>query len=154
MAKAKAKTTKASEGITVTRIPGTRSIGIQVRRKDALVRKVQAGFGFAHLVSLEKHSGLTRERIAEFAAIPKRTLARRQQEGQLNPDESDRLLRAARIFEMVVDLFEGDLDEARRWLLTPNPALGGDSPLAFTSTDVGAREVENLIGRLEHGVFA
>ncbi len=86
--------------------------------------------------------------------LSQRTLARRQREGQLNPEESDRLLRASRIFEMAVDLFEGDKDEARRWLLTGNPALAGTSPLEFTSTEAGAREVEHLIGRLQHGVFS
>jgi uncharacterized protein (DUF2384 family) len=39
------------------------------------------------------------------------------------------------------------------WLRSPNRALGGESPLALSKTEVGAREVENLIGRLEHGVF-
>ena len=121
---------------------------------DTLVSRLQDGFVFTHLLMLEKYSGLTRERIAEFVAIPKRTLARRHQQGQLSPAESDRLLRASRVFEMVVDLFEGDVDQARQWLLTPNPGLGGASPLKFASTDVGAREVENLIGRMEHGVLA
>lgn len=153
MTKVRRKTVDKSKRTTVARIPGTRILGVNVRRKERLVEKVQAGFGFAQLVSLEAHSGLTRERISEFVAIPKRTLARRQASGRLTSEESDRLLRASRVFEMAVDLFEGDLDEARQWLLTPNPALGGHTPLVFTSTEVGAREVENLIGRLEHGVF-
>ncbi len=143
-----------SRGAVVSGIPGTKLLGIQVRRQSDLVEKVKAGFRFEQLVQLEQQSGLTRERIGRFAAIPQRTLARRQREGQLNPEESDRLLRASRIFEMAVDLFEGDKDEARGWLLTSNPALAGTSPLEFTSTEVGAREVENLIGRLQHGVFS
>lgn len=142
-----------SRKTVVPGIPGTKLLGIKVRRQSELVGKVKDGFRFEHLLQLEKQSGLTRERIAQFAAIPPRTLARRQRQGQLSPEESDRLLRSARIFEMVIDLFEGDGDEARRWLLAPSAALGGASPLEFTSTEVGAREVENLIGRLEHGVF-
>lgn len=137
----------------VPAIPGTKLLGISVRGQGELVEKVKAGFRFEHLLQLEKQSGLTRERISQFAAIPPRTLARRQRKGQLSPEESDRLLRSARIFEMAADLFEGDADAARRWLLAPSAALGGASPLEFTSTEVGAREVENLIGRLEHGVF-
>lgn len=141
------------ERAVVPTIPGTKFLGLKVRRQSDLVGKVKAGFRVEHLAQLEKHSGLTRERIAQFAAISPRTLARRQREGQLSSEESDRLLRASRIFELVVNLFEGDKDEAKRWLLDPNPALGGASPLEFTSTEVGAREVENLVGRLEHGVF-
>lgn len=145
---------QASPSPMVARIGGTRTLGIQIRRTDALVRKVQTGFPFTYLLRLEKRIGLARGQMAGFVAISKRTLARRQQQGQLSADESDRLLRIARLFELTVDLFEGDPDQARTWLLEANPALGDASPLDFASTDLGAREVEHLIGRLEHGVFA
>ena len=55
--------------------------------------------------------------------------------------------------DMAVALFEGDIAAARKWLQMPQRGLGGETPLDFASTEVGAREVENLIGRLEHGVF-
>ena len=58
----------------------------------------------------------------------------------------------ASLFEQAVDLFEGDAAAARRWLAAPNRALGGESPLSFAETEPGVREVERLIGRLEHGV--
>ncbi len=143
-------------GGKVTAVPaiaGTRLLGIQSRRASELVGQVQAGFPFSYLVHLEQQSGLPRQRLAQFAAIPPRTLARRQRAGQLAPEESDRLLRFARIFESLLELFEGDQDHAKRWLLASSLALGGTSPLEFMSTEVGAREVEQLIGRLEHGVF-
>jgi putative toxin-antitoxin system antitoxin component (TIGR02293 family) len=55
---------------------------------------------------------------------------------------------------MALDLFEGDAGAARSWFSAPAPALANRTPLEVSSTDVGAREVENLIGRLEHGVFS
>ena len=84
-------------------------------------------------------------------ATPRRTLSRRR--GRLRPDESDRLFRACRVFEMASALFEGDVSAARDWLQAAQPGLSGTIPLEIISTDVGAREVEDLIGRLEHGVF-
>jgi uncharacterized protein (DUF2384 family) len=51
-----------------------------------------------------------------------------------------------------MELFEGDGDAARSWLTARQPALGGMAPLEFAGTDVGAGEVESLIGRLEHGI--
>ncbi len=74
--------------------------------------------------------------------------------GRLAPDESERLLRVSMLFEKAVDLFDGDVAEATRWLRSPQRGLGGPSPLEFARTEVGAREVENLIGRLEHGVIS
>lgn len=135
------------------RRPGPRSLGISTGETIRIVRQVRAGFPFSRLLRFEKVTGLPREEIARFAAIPQRTLTRRQSEGRLNPEESDRLLRASRIFDLAVDLFEGDVIAARRWLRTPQRGLGGEVPQEFASTEVGAREVEDLIGRLQHGVF-
>ena len=44
-------------------------------------------------------------------------------------------------------------EAARRWLLTPQRALVGAIPLEIAKTEVGAREGEQIIGRLEQGVF-
>ncbi len=49
---------------------------------------------------------------------------------------------------------EGDEDAALRWLKTPLPILGGESPLAHARTEAGGREVELLMGRIEHGVYS
>ena len=82
----------------------------------------------------------------------RRTLARRKEAGRLEPDESDRLMRASRVIARAIELFEGDREAARTWLTTHLRALGDHTPLEFAKTDVGAIEVENLIGRLEHGI--
>jgi putative toxin-antitoxin system antitoxin component (TIGR02293 family) len=131
-----------------------RTLGLGTDDAVRVVRQVQKGFPYSRLARLQKATGMPWEKIARFVAIPQRTLTRRQHEGRLHGDESDRVLRASRIFEMAVELFEGDVEAATQWLQTPQPGLGGEVPLEFASTDVGAREVENLITRLEHGVFA
>ena len=119
-----------------------------------LVRIVNAGVSFADVERLSEGSGLTLETIAQSIAVPRRTLGQRKQQGRLKPDESDRLVRLARLWSAAVDLHEGDIDAARHWLTTPKRAFSGDTPLTYARTEVGAREVENLIGRLEHGVFS
>jgi putative toxin-antitoxin system antitoxin component (TIGR02293 family) len=128
-------------------------MGIDTHDALHIARMVRKGFPFRRLANFQKATDLSWERIASFVAIPQRTLTRRQSQGRLQPEESDRVWRASAIFDMAVGLFEGDAGQASRWLQTPQPALGGEIPLEFASTHVGAREVENLIGRLEHGVF-
>lgn len=118
-----------------------------------LIHQVRAGFPYSRLERLQRATALPWEKIARFVAIPQRTLTRRQSQGKLHPDESDRVLRAATIFDLALQLFEGEAAEARQWLLASQPALGGEVPLDLASTDVGAREVEKLITRLQHGVF-
>jgi putative toxin-antitoxin system antitoxin component (TIGR02293 family) len=113
---------------------------------------VAAGLPYATVTTLQTALGLTLAELADLVMIQLRTLTRRRDAGRLEADESDRVLRAARIFARASGLFAGDEEKARTWLRTGNRALGGETPLAFARTEVGAREVEAVIGRLEHGV--
>ena len=70
------------------------------------------------------------------------------------PAESDRLARVARLEAMAGELMNGDGAAARRWLQEPHALFEGTSPLERASTEVGGREVVELIGRLRHGVFS
>jgi len=119
-----------------------------------LIREVMRGFSYRSLITFESNSGLSLQTLADIIGIPERTLARRKASGRLAPEESERLLRLSSIFEKAVELFEGDVSGAVNWLTTPKRALEGQTPLQYARTEVGAREVENLIGRLEHGVFS
>jgi putative toxin-antitoxin system antitoxin component (TIGR02293 family) len=134
-------------------IPG-RTLGLRAENPGELIRQVERGFSFNALRSMESHSGISVARIAAIIGIPERTLARRKTEGRLSSDESERLLRISRIFENAVDLFEGDRTNALKWLTTPKKAFENQTPLEYSRTELGAREVENLMGRLEHGVFS
>ena len=58
------------------------------------------------------------------------------------------------VFGRALELFEGDARVAERWLSSPKRALGGAVPYELAKTEAGVREVEGLIGRLEHGVFS
>jgi putative toxin-antitoxin system antitoxin component (TIGR02293 family) len=106
------------------------------------------------LLALKSRSGLALPRLGAIVGIPERTLARRRVSRRLTPDESERLLRISAVFEDAVNLFEGDVAGAVTWLTTSRKALGDRSPLEYARTETGAREVENLIGRLEHGIFS
>ncbi len=130
------------------------TLGINTDDTVKIVSQIRSGFSYKQLAHFQKVTELPWSAISRFVAIPQRTLTRRQSQGILQPDESDRIFRASAIFEMAVELFEGNINAARQWLQTPQPGLGGETPLDFASTTIGAREVENLIGRLEHGTFS
>ena len=130
------------------------SLGLTATRTDDLVDQIDRGLPFKALESLAALSGLSVIRIAAVLGVPERTLARRKAAGKLAPDESERLLRLSIVFENAVELFEGDVVGAVTWLTSPKKALGHQTPLAYSRTELGAREVEDLIGRLEHGVFS
>lgn len=95
--------------------------------------------------------GVSTEEFAEVLGIPPRTLARRTD--RFKPDESERLLRVGAVLRKAQDVLE-DKEAARRWMTQPKRALGGLTPLQSCDTEVGARETEALLSRIEHGVFS
>ena len=77
----------------------------------------------------------------------------RRKEGHLQTDESERLFRIAELYDRAIEVL-GDQERAEAWLKEPKKALGMKTPLQYADTESGAREVENLLGRLEYGVFS
>jgi putative toxin-antitoxin system antitoxin component (TIGR02293 family) len=129
-------------------------LGLRVQDRLALVDKVEGGFSYESFARLQRATELSREQLADLVQITLRTLSRRKARGKLSQEESERLLRVARVFDLAVGLHEGNRSAARAWLERPNPALNGKIPFELTRTEVGAREVEILVTRLEYGVFS
>jgi putative toxin-antitoxin system antitoxin component (TIGR02293 family) len=130
------------------------SLGLKSGNVAALVEELKTGLPFAALARFQKKSQLSMPVISKVLQIPPRTLARRRASGTLTSHESERLVRLAGLFDKAVDLFEGDAAAAKSWLQTPKKALGNRVPLEWAESEIGAREVEDLIGRLEHGVYS
>lgn len=128
-------------------------LGVKAADTVQLVQAIDRGFPFATLERVRKETGLPMERLAVSIGLSPRTLTRRKKENKLSAGESDRLVTVTRLLTQAVELFEGQKASALRWFVQPNRALGNRSPLEMAATETGAREVENLIGRLEHGVF-
>jgi putative toxin-antitoxin system antitoxin component (TIGR02293 family) len=81
--------------------------------------------------------------------LSRATVAQRKADGRLTSDESGKVVCFARLLGHAVHLF-GDLEEARQWLKTPQRGLHGAVPLDYAKTEMGAREVENLLSQLNH----
>ena len=86
-------------------------------------------------------------------AIPRKTLAHRRKLGRLTPEQSDRLLRILRVIRDAEAAFV-DPAKAHVWLRRPTTALAGHAPLDLLDTEIGARMVERLLGRIAHGLAA
>jgi len=89
--------------------------------------------------------------LIKLLGISERTFARRKTHGRLAVDESDRVVRYALLLVLAIEMFE-DEGDAAEWLKASALALGGETPLSHATTEMGGRNVERLIGRIEHGV--
>ena len=129
-------------------------LGLAAASTDKLLYLVRHGLPFTMFTTLSGQIGMPITELASILDIPPRTLARRRVAGKLGQDESERLLRIAAVIGRAVQLFEGDVAGAVTWLKSPQKALSHHTPLSYARFEIGAREVESLIGRLEHGVFS
>jgi putative toxin-antitoxin system antitoxin component (TIGR02293 family) len=127
-------------------------LGLRTYDTVQLHSRVRDGLSYEAFERLRRVLDLPASRAGEILQIPPRTLARRKEAKKFDPEESDRLVRLSRLVGLALQLFEGDLEEMRFWLTTPHASLANQAPLEFATTEIGAREVENLIGRIEHGI--
>jgi putative toxin-antitoxin system antitoxin component (TIGR02293 family) len=119
-----------------------------------MAKELRLGLPVAVFFRVREALGVSQELLARAISIPPRTVMRRQEKKQrFKADESERLLRLARIFVRARQVLESE-ERARAWMFAKNRALGGATPLDFARTEPGAREVENVLGRIEHGVFS
>jgi putative toxin-antitoxin system antitoxin component (TIGR02293 family) len=95
--------------------------------------------------------GVVSEQEMEAHFIPRRTLYARRQKGTLSREQSDLVVRLARIQAMADDVF-GDRVKSHRWLRDKNGALGSQTPLFLLDTEEGSRVVEAVLGRIAHGI--
>ncbi len=115
------------------------------------IRKmIEHGFEKVAFENLKEATSLTSKQLCSIVRIPYRTLARRE---KFKPEESERILRLATVFHKGIEVL-GSQQLARRWFTSPKRALDGEAPFSFCDTEIGADEVENLLGRIEHGVFS
>jgi len=118
-----------------------------------LHQTVREGIPFDALKAFVKTMGIPLPEVTKVLGLAARTLARRKHQRILTLVESDRLYRLARIACMAIEVL-GSPEKATHWLERPNRALGGETPLSFLDTDIGARQVEAVLGRIAHGVFS
>jgi putative toxin-antitoxin system antitoxin component (TIGR02293 family) len=118
-----------------------------------LIRRIQKGLPFSELEALRKQLDLPLDQLASKLSISRATLHRRKSAGRLSPEESDKLIRFSRLLRQATDLF-GNVERGQAWLKFPQYGLGGAVPLDYASTEAGAREVENLLGRIKYGVYS
>jgi putative toxin-antitoxin system antitoxin component (TIGR02293 family) len=133
----------------VQELGGERALGRAMSSERDLREAIREGFPHAVLEELMQASGLTLKELADALDLSSRSLQRRRR-GRLARFESDRLYRLARLLALARENL-GDAARASRWLKRTNRALGGVAPIAAIDTELGARQVENLLGRVAYG---
>ena len=139
--------------VTVETLLGGKGV-LKARPRSPLewVAIVREGLPARVLDALAENVMLSRTELGAALGIATRTLARRRKAGVFTAEESAKLLRLARVAWRATEVFERS-EAAIDWLKRPNGALGGERPLDLLDTEIGAENVLDVLGRIEHGVF-
>lgn len=127
---------------------------IQTNSPHILAAIVREGLPPGAAERIAQFYGLSRQQVSQLMGISVRTLERHQKDKKpLSPVQSDRLLRYARIAARAEEVFEDAL-KARDWLKRPIAALGGEVPLNLLDTEAGVEQVDDILTRIEYGVYS
>ena len=133
-------------------VGGAAVVGGSVTAEMDLVKLVRRGLP-VNAVQFVLDSGRLTLAELDRIVLPRKTLANRRKFGTLTPEQSDRLVRVARVLVAAEETF-GSREKAAKWLRRPTTALACERPLELLDTDVGVRAVETLLGRIAHGIAA
>lgn len=113
--------------------------------------RISEGLKTGILSTIQARLQLSNSQLSDLLMISPRTLDRRKKESQLPPDESERGYRIARLTDRAYQIFDDD-QKVANWFSEPNFSLGNKTPLELSKTEPGARLVDQLLGRIEHGI--
>lgn len=104
-------------------------------------------------IALLKQQGLTFSEVSAIVIAP-RTLKHRKARGEpLSLEETDRLVRVARIVAHAELVFHNH-EKALAWLRSTHDRLNERTPLNMLRTELGGRLVEKLLWQIDEGVYA
>jgi putative toxin-antitoxin system antitoxin component (TIGR02293 family) len=134
----------------VGELGGHQALGRTVHSNEDMNAAIRDGFPHTAVEALLESSGFSLQEIASTLDLSLRSLQRRKNQGRLARYESDRLYRLARLM-VLAEYFLGDHQLAIDWMKRPNHVLGGVTPISVIDTELGARQVENVLGRIGYG---
>ena len=127
---------------------------LELPQELQIVSIIRQGFSIISVIKVAEYCGISESQMAALLATSERTISRRKKDQKpLDLSESDRLYRIARIFARTLEIFE-NVETARDWLKKSNRALAGATPLELLDTDAGTQQIDELLNRIEYGVYS
>lgn len=118
------------------------------------LKEISEGLSFNHFEELKVLLKAQNDsELCKIIGINPRTLSRRKRENRFNKEESDRILSVFRIINLAKQILETK-ENAINWLKSPQFALSNLLPIELLDTELGSREVEDLLYQIKYGVFS
>jgi len=116
-------------------------------------KDIERGLPLSMLEEFSAYSGIAVKNLLEVV-IPPRTLKHRRARNEpLSMEESDRLARVAKMYELAVKVY-GDRDDGRDWLTSSMRRFDGRTALSMLRTEKGEEAVQEFLIQIDEGMFA
>lgn len=120
-------------------------------RKDYIILS-REGIPMLVFRKILEYTSLTTKEISEILPVSERQLSRYDGNHILRKDISSHLIQLIELFEKGYDVF--GKDKFQIWIRASIKALGNERPIDLLDTSIGIKMVEDIIGRIEHGVYS
>lgn len=98
--------------------------------------------------------GITRKFLAEnILSVSVKTIERKGLHDTLDKQLSSHALEIAKVLQHAFEVFE-DEEKVKRWIAKPNRALNSKKPIELLDTLTGINLVNDILGRIEEGVYS
>ncbi|MBT9392305.1 DUF2384 domain-containing protein [Hymenobacter sp. NST-14] len=125
-----------------------------VRNEMDLLAVAIKGISVQAVRALQRHLGFSNREMSAVLGVSESTLTRREQTRKpLTLDEGEKAIQLSAVLAKGMEVFE-DEQELHFWLNSPIPALGGQKPKHLLHSVIGRAQVQDVLGRIEHGHFS
>ena len=131
----------------------TEALKKKLSKASSLQEMVRSGFPYRPFETVVNRLGLSRAQVGAALGLPERTMARRKVEGKFQARESESIFRFLRIAAHAFETLQSDKNAAA-WLTAPNRALAEVVPLDLLDTELGAAQVDEVLYRIDHGIYS
>jgi putative toxin-antitoxin system antitoxin component (TIGR02293 family) len=119
-----------------------------------LILLSRIGISKASAESLIGFTGMSKKSFVEdILNMSIKTLERKEASDKLDKRASSLIIEVARVLEHAYRVFD-EKEKVKRWLSKPNNALHGESPLSLFSIPIGIGMVQDVLTRIEEGVYS
>ena len=117
------------------------------------VETIASGLSFGQVQALLAEVNVSERDLLNYNILAPRTWSHSKKKGVFSAEQSDRIARFLRVWRQAAQTF-GSADKSRAWIERDTRALLGKKPIDLLSTETGARVVEELLQRIDHGLAA
>lgn len=125
----------------------------RLRNPFELIALAQKGVLRSKVDEVAKQFALTDRELARILNISERTLHRLRPDARLDASTSEKLLKLVLLYQHGIEVFD-TIASFNEWMKQKLRILGDKSPMEMLDTATGMEYVDNVLGRIEWGVYS